>query len=193
MRKYYQIEILLAHIAPPIWRRVIIPSDMLLPDFHNLIQAVMGWTNSHLHQFIKDGTFYMPKEFGGEFWDEQKNVDYKKTKVSALLKEENDHIIYEYDFGDSWQHQIILEKKTESPPKGIKTPVCLEGDRNCPPEDVGGPWGYENFLNILSDPDHEEHESTMEWVDGKFDPEYFSVNEVNQRLKRKDFGVWGPE
>ncbi len=187
MSKLYQIKIQLTKIKPPIWHRVVIPSDMLLSDLHNVLQTVMGWTNSHLHQFVKDETFYLPKMEDDWTWDDMNNVDYKRRKVSGLLKKENDQIIYEYDFGDSWEHSIVLEKITDNP-RGRKQPVCLEGKRNCPPEDCGGPYGYADFLKILTNPDHEEHEDYIAWLGQEFDPEYFTPEEVNTLLKRKDFG-----
>ncbi len=187
MSKLYQIKIQLVEVTPSIWRRVIIPSDMLLSDFHKVIQSAMGWTNSHLHQFVKNDTYYLQKMEDDWTWDEMNNVDYKRRKVSGLLKKENDAMIYEYDFGDSWEHIILLEKITENT-RGQKMPVCLDGKRNCPPEDCGGTYGYEDLLNILADPKHEEHGNYLKWLGGEFDPEYFSVDEVNKLLKRKDYG-----
>ena len=89
--------------------------------------------------------------------------------------------IYEYDFGDSWQHEIVLEKTLEPEP-GITYPRCIEGERACPPEDVGGIWGYAEFLDAISDPNHEDHDERVEWVGGEFDPEKFSVDKVNKEL-----------
>ena len=189
MSKLYQIKIQLTEIHPPIWRKVVIPSDMLLSDLHKVLQSVMGWTNSHLHQFVKDETYYLPRMKDDWTWEEMNNVDYKRRKVSGLLRKENDQIIYEYDFGDSWDHSILLEKITYNT-RGRKKPVCLAGERNCPPEDCGGPSGYEVFLKVLADPDHDDYKNYITWLGGQFDPEYFSVEEVNTMLKRKDFGQW---
>lgn len=189
MSKLYQIKIQLAEITPAIWRRIVIPSDMLLSDLHKVIQTTMGWTNSHLHQFEKDDTFYLPRMKDDYSWDDMNNVDYKRRKVSGLLKRENDEIIYEYDFGDSWRHIVLLEKITDNT-RGRKTPVCLDGERNCPPEDCGGPWGYEHLLEVIKDPSNEEYEDMIEWVGEAFDPESFSLTDVNARLKRKDFGLY---
>jgi Plasmid pRiA4b ORF-3-like protein. len=93
-----------------------------------------------------------------------------------------DKFRYVYDFGDDWRHDIVVEKVLD-PDEGIKYPVCIGGKRNCPPEDVGGPWGYEDFLEAIQDPQHPEHESMLEWVGGSFDPEEFSIDEVNDMLK----------
>jgi hypothetical protein len=189
MNKLYQIKIELSDIKPPVWRRVVIPSDMLLSDFHKVIQTTMGWYNSHLHQFEKDDTFYLPRIKDDWTWDEMNNVDYKGRKVSGLLRKVNDEIIYGYDFGDSWRHTILLEKITDNT-RGRKTPLCLEGERSCPPEDCGGAWGYEHLLKVIKDPSHEEHEDMLGWLDGAFDPEFFSVDDVNLQLKRKDYGQY---
>ena len=187
--KIYQIQIALRGFKPKIWRRLLIPSDLLLSDFHKIIQTTMGWTNSHLHQFIKDRTYYSVRYADDDFWDEMINVDYKKKKIriSDLLINEKDKIIYEYDFGDSWEHDLILEKILPIDIK-IKYPICLSGKMNCPPEDCGGIWGYSGMLEILKQPDHEEYESYIEWLGDDFDPGYFDINEVNESLREKDYG-----
>ncbi len=173
----YQIQIALKGFKPKIWRRVLIPSDISMSDFHYVIQVVMGWTNSHLHQFIQYGTYYSePQE---ETWDDMDTEDYTDIKVCDLLDMEKDNLIYEYDFGDGWEHQITLEKVL---PKTSETqlPVCLKGKMNCPPEDCGGVWGYADMLEILKQPEHEEYESYIEWLGDEFDPAYFNKDAVNQ-------------
>ncbi len=189
IKKTYQIQIALRGSKPKIWRRILVPSDLLLSDFHKIIQTTMGWTNSHLHQFIKNQTFYTRRMADDDFWEEMDNVDYSKTKISDLLKKEKDRIIYEYDFGDSWEHNIILEKIEENGMNEI-IPTCLTGKNNCPPEDCGGIWGYSDMLEILKHPDHEEYEEYVEWLGKEFDPKYFDKNEINEMLKTKDFGCF---
>jgi len=174
-KEIYQIQICLKRYKPKIWRRILVPPELLLPDLHRIIQTTMGWTNSHLHQFVKDETFYQERTDDNEFWDEQKDVDYRNTKISELLKHEKEQIIYEYDFGDGWDHDIILEKTLPFDDK-TEYPVCLVGKLNCPPEDCGGPWGYSNMLEILKQPDHEEYEL------------YFNKDEVNDILKEDNYG-----
>lgn len=188
-KKIYQIQIALKGFKPKIWRRLLIPSDLLLSDLHKIIQTSMGWTNSHLHQFNKNRTFYTVRMEGDDFWEEMDNVDYKSIKISDLLKKEKEKIIYEYDFGDGWEHDIILEKLLPIDDK-INYPVCLKGKMNCPPEDCGGVWGYSGMLEILKQPDHEEYESYIEWLGDEFDPEYFNKDEVNELLKEKDYGYF---
>lgn len=182
-KKIYQIQIALKGFKPKIWRRLLIPSDLLLSDFHHIIQIAMGWTNSHLHQFIKNRTYYTGRMPGDDdYWDEMNNVDYKSMKISDLLKKEKTKIVYEYDFGDSWEHDIILEKILPID-NTINYPVCLKGKMNCPPEDCGGIWGYADMLEILQQPDHEEYESYIEWLGDEFDPEYFDLEETNELLR----------
>ncbi|MDP2364546.1 MAG: plasmid pRiA4b ORF-3 family protein [Ignavibacteria bacterium] len=183
----YQVQIALRDYRPKIWRRLLIPSDLLLSDFHKVIQSSMGWTNSHLHQFIKNRVYFTMRMKDDDMWDDMNSVDYKKMKVSDLLKAVKEKIIYEYDFGDGWQHDIILEKILAYDDK-LKHPICLAGKMNCPPEDCGGIWGYSNMLEILKQPKHEEYESFVEWLGGDFDPEEFDIDYVNELLSEKDFG-----
>ncbi len=176
-KSIYQIKISLIGAKPPIWRTILVPDNLKLTAFHDVIQAAIGWTDSHLHQFIANNVFYgIPDdEFGMEIEDES------KYKLSQLLKKEKDSIKYEYDFGDSWEHKILLEKIL---PFDAKTalPVCLKGKRACPPEDCGGIWGYEELLQTISDPNHPEHEEMLEWLGGEFDPEEFDLEEINEDL-----------
>lgn len=185
--KIYQIQVALARSKPKIWRRLLVPSELLLSDFHKIIQTSMGWTNSHLHQFIKDQTFYTKRYPDDDTWEELDNVDYAKIKISNLLKKEKDKIVYEYDFGDSWEHDIILEKILLYD-QNIKYPVCVAGKMNCPPEDCGGVWGYSDMLEILKNPDHEEYDSFIEWLGEEFDPEYFDREAINKMLLTEDYG-----
>ena len=188
-KKTYQIQIALRGSKPKIWRRILVPSDLLLSDFHKIIQTTMGWTNSHLHQFIKNRTFYTRIMADDNFGGDMDNVDYSKIKISDLLKKEKDIIIYEYDFGDGWEHDIILEK-IENNGMNKNIPTCLIGKNNCPPEDCGGIWGYSEMLEILKHPDHAEYEEYVEWLGGEFDPKYFDKIEINERLKTQDFGCF---
>lgn len=162
-----------------------INSDILLVDLHRIIQTTMGWTNSHLHLF-SDGIFeYSPKEF-----EVENTKNSRIVRLDKILKEEKSKINYEYDFGDGWEHDLILEKIL-TPDNQLQVPKCIAGKRNCPPEDCGGIWGYSDMLEILKQTDHEEYESYLEWLGGNFDPEYFDMDDINERLKKKDFGcIW---
>jgi hypothetical protein len=181
LRTIYQLKVTLNDSKPPIWRRILVSSNIDLGNFHRILQIVLGWTDSHFHQFISGGTMYGTPvdEFGSGL--ELKWEDEKKYKLSQLLKKEKDSLIYEYDFGDSWKHKIVLEKIL--PDDGsVKVPTCIKGKRACPPEDCGGIWGYQNFLEAIQDPSHPEHEEMLEWIGGEFDPEYFDVKETNEIL-----------
>ena len=186
-KNIFQIQIALKNFKPKIWRRILIRSDMPLSDFHKVIQTTMGWTNSHLHQFIKDGTFYTVRLSEDSMWNEMNNVDYSGKRIKDLLSTEKDKIVYEYDFGDGWEHDLILEKILTNA-DDISTPVCTAGKQNCPPEDCGGVWGYADMLEILDNPKHEEHETYIEWLGGEFNPDQFDKDKVNELLKERDFG-----
>ncbi len=182
-KKIFQIQIALKGFKPKIWRRILVPSDVLLSDFHMIIQTAMGWGNAHLHQFIKNDTYYSERMPDDDFWDEMDNVDYEKIRISDLLNSEKEKIVYEYDFGDGWMHDIILEKILPME-KHSQLPICLTGKGNCPPEDCGGIWGYADMLEVLKDPKHEEYKSYIEWLGEEFDPVYLDVNEINELFKQ---------
>ena len=185
-KKTYQIQISLRGSKPRIWRRILVKSDLLLSDFHNIIQTSMGWTNSHLHQFIKDRIFYSCRMSDDDFYEDMDNVDYSKMRIADLLNKEKDKINYEYDFGDGWEHDIVLEK-IYSNGDHKNTPVCLTGKNNCPPEDCGGIWGYYNMLEILKQPEHEEYEEYIEWLGEDFGPKYFNKEKINEKLATKKY------
>ena len=176
-KQIYQVQIVLKNSKPKIWRRVLVKSDVFLADFHEIIQVAMGWTDSHMHQFEKNRTFYAPKEF-----ELEESKDYRKVHLHTLLNREKEKIQYEYDFGDGWKHEIILEKLLPFS-ESEKLPVCTGGKGNCPPEDCGGVWGYAELLEIISNPGHKEYQDMMEWIGEDFDPEYFDIDEINKMLK----------
>jgi hypothetical protein len=169
----YTLKIELNHSVPKIWRRVVVSPDTSLEKLHWIIQITMGWTNSHLHQFIHGKKKYAPKDLYIE-----NTQDSDDIRLSSILKNEKDKFYYEYDFGDSWKHTITLEKIIEGE-KGLLIPRCTGGRNNCPPEDCGGIAGYATLLNILTNPDHEDFEETLEWLEEDFDPYYFDIEEIN--------------
>ena len=182
----YQIKLELSESKPKIWRRLIIPADMLLSDLHKVIQTAMGWTNSHLHQFAKGRVLLEPPP-EDDFW-EPTGIDYTDYTVDRLLEEKNDKIRYDYDFGDGWEHNITLEKVMKDYDGNL--PVCTAGAKNCPPEDIGGIWGFQEFKKAMKNPSHPEHEKYKEWVGEHYDPEYFDLDEINEMLKEDNFGVF---
>ncbi|MGD8966808.1 MAG: LexA family transcriptional regulator [Anaerolineae bacterium] len=172
----YQIRVTLAGIEPPIWRRVHVPSDITLAELHDVLQAVMGWWDYHLHQFTVGAVTYgVPHP---DDWMEVR--DERRVRLNAIA-DEGSRLVYEYDFGDSWEHVLEVERVLEPVP-GRRYPVCIEGERATPPEDVGGIWGYELYLEAMQDPDHPEHEEYLEWR-GEFDPELFDLRAVNRALR----------
>ena len=176
----YQFKIALRDTKPPIWRRIQIPETYSFWDLHVAIQDVMGWSDYHLHQFeIIDPTSETKVRIGipeGDF--DTEFLPGWKQKIADYFSMKNRSADYAYDFGDYWEHKIELEKILPRE-KGVNYPVCIKGKRACPPEDCGGIWGYEEFLEAIKDPKHEEHEEMLEWIGGAFDPEHFDVEEVS--------------
>jgi hypothetical protein len=176
----YQLKVTLYDSKPPIWRRILVPDDITLADLHEIIQRAMGWENYHLHMFTIGGQVFGDPE--DDETGEIGTVNEKRYRLSQLGLREKAKFSYEYDFGDSWEHTILLEKILPGE-KGAHYPVSIRGKRACPPEDVGGIWDYDEFLEILADPNHEEHDHYVEWSGGDFDPDEFNLGEVNQSLQ----------
>ncbi len=178
----YQIKVTLKHSKPPIWRRIQVRGNTKLSKLHLILQQVMGWDNYHLHQFIVGGNTYYGEpnpDFDGWGLDMR---DEKRVTLNQIAPRAKSKFIYEYDFGDSWEH-IMLVEKILPPEKGAHYPRCIKGKRACPPEDVGGVWGYDDFVEAIKDPKHPEHSGMLDWVGGKFDPEEFDLDAVNEALK----------
>jgi Plasmid pRiA4b ORF-3-like protein len=185
----YQLKITLRESQPPIWRRIQV-KDCTLDELHAHIQTVMGWTNSHLHHFKIGEQFYGDPMIIGDNFDEFGYADSTTTNLSDIIPENRRkfRFLYEYDFGDSWYHEILFEGYKKMEP-GKKYPFCLEGERACPPEDCGGIWGYPNFIDAIENPNHERHEEILEWIGGSFDPEAFDPLAATKAMK-KGLGDW---
>ena len=176
----YQIKVTLEGSKPPIWRRILVPINITLGELHHILQAVMGWWDYHLHQFIVGGTYYgVPHP---DYDDYLEMRDESQVKLNEIVAGEGFKFRYEYDFGDSWLHNLLVEKVLPPEP-GQQYPVCIKGKRACPPEDVGGVWGYDDFLEAIQNPNHPEHDDYLEWIGGEFDPEEFDLDEVNEALR----------
>ncbi|MEW6489217.1 MAG: plasmid pRiA4b ORF-3 family protein [Thermodesulfobacteriota bacterium] len=165
---------------PPVWRRILVPAEIRLSRLHDVLQAAMGWTNSHLHEFrvgrdVRIGTADPQWDAPGEVMDEH------KVALSSLAPEPKDKLTYVYDFGDDWEHTVAVAKILEPSPGAI-VPSCLSGKGACPPEDCGGVWGYGELLDVLADPDHPEREERLEWLGEDWDPLAFDLEAVNRRL-----------
>jgi hypothetical protein len=163
------LKITLRAIKPPIWRRMLVPRGMTLGDLHIAIQAVMGWQNGHLHAFDVAGEQYGARGSLEDISDED------RLTLGGLVRLGIGRFRYTYDFGDDWEHDVLIEKIVPKLPGVAAFPACVAGKRNCPPEDCGGPFGYEDLLVVLKDPNHPEHAEQSEWIGEDFDPEAFSV------------------
>lgn len=177
----YELRITLLEIDPPIWRRLQVPSTIKLSRLHDALQIVMGWTNSHLHHFEKAGKFWGVRDIGG-FDDDLDLIDERRAALGDVLKTVGESLIYLYDFGDDWRHEVVLEKTVAS--HAPTKPMCLDGKRRCPPEDVGGPHGYQEFLEVIFQPGHEEFEHYRQWAGNEVHAEKFDLKAVNASLAR---------
>ncbi|NTV64391.1 MAG: plasmid pRiA4b ORF-3 family protein [Oscillochloris sp.] len=175
--RIYQLKITLKDSKPPIWRRVEVSDSVTLGKLHDIIQTAMGWGDCHLHMFTLGLVSYGVPD---PSYDEDVR-DERRAKLNQLLTEPKQKLSYEYDFGDSWTHVVLLEQVREPEP-GVRYPRCTAGKRACPPEDCGGIWGYADFVEAVTDPEHPEHDELLEWAGGEFDPELFDLDEVNAAL-----------
>ena len=179
----YQFKITLLESNPPIWRRIQV-QDGTLDKLHEHIQTAMGWTNSHLHQFEIKGERYGDPELLDDGFEDFECEDSTTTMLSEILPKTGKRFAfkYEYDFGDGWEHEVLYEGSLPLE-KGKKYPLCLEGERACPPEDVGGVWGYADFLEAIADPKHEQHDDFVEWA-GDSDPAEFDPKKATRDMKK---------
>ena len=183
------LRIELLDVTPLIWRRVLVSNQWTLASLHNYLQWVMGWTNSHAHEFeVGDGSVapdWWIHEVGFDA-DTSNYRDERRVSVAAVVAElgVRGEFEYRYDMGDGWRHRIVIESVppvAETP--DLSLPVRLSGENACPPEDIGGPPGYELLLEVLGNRDHEQHEDMVRWVGGVFDPKGFDLNRLNRDYK----------
>jgi hypothetical protein len=177
----YQMKVTLLGTDPPIWRRLLVPAELTLEQLHHVLQRAMGWEDCHMHDFrIGQQRFGKPdpmeQAFGGP-----RTASERTARLFSVLGRVGAKAVYTYDFGDGWQHQIVVEKRLAPEPERAY-PACLAGERHGPPEDCGGIPGFYNLLEATSDPGHEQHEELLDWLGDNFDPEAFSVTEINRRL-----------
>jgi Plasmid pRiA4b ORF-3-like protein len=177
----YELKIELLEIEPTIWRQVLVRGSITLAQLHDVIQAAMGWTNSHLHQFIVGAHSYSDPEF-----EIEKAKSEYRYRLARLAPRVRNTIAYEYDFGDGWEHQIRVERIIEDDKRYPGRPVCLEGKRHGPPEDCGGSGGYQTFLEAIGNKKHPQHKELLTWIGGSFDPEFFDIGDANKRLREID-------
>ncbi len=180
-KQVFQFRLSLEGIQPEVWRRVQVPADFTLAQLHRVIQAAMGWLDYHLHEFAVSGHMYGVPD--PDYDVDRKVVDDRTVRLRDLNLSPGSRMEHLYDFGDNWRH--VLELEDVLPAYGEDAiPLCLGGERATPPEDVGGVFGYEEFLEALSDSSHEEHEQMKSWVGRPFDPKCFSTEEANRRIRK---------
>lgn len=179
----YRFKIILQDTHPVIWRRIE-TKDVTLERLHELIQTAMGWTNSHLHQFeIADARYTDPRFLMDDF-DDFDAIDYSGIRIGDLVSKHGAKLRmgYKYDFGDGWQHDVVLENVKESEP-GVNYPRCIDGERSCPPEDVGGVYGFADYVEAITNPNHSEYGELLQW-NGPFDPAQFDAAKATRRMKK---------
>ena len=182
MANILQLKIYLKNIDPKIWRRFLVSDNILFHQLHNILQEIMGWENYHLYSFDIDGMRIELPDEGG--YSENESENSKKIKLNKFIGAEKKKFDYLYDFGDSWEHEIIVEKISKNLPENVKQiPYCLEGERACPPEDCGGVLGYEELIEISKDKNHPDYEERIkDWLGEDWDFEKFNINEINKKL-----------
>ena len=191
-KKVFQFKIQLKYVKPPIWRRILVPENYTFWDLHVAVQDSMGWVDCHLHEFNIQNPFTGKEDRIGmpdDDYPDAEMISEKECTIKTYFNQENVSAVYVYDFGDDWEHEIIFEKILQRD-SGIKYPVCTAGKRACPPEDCGGPFGYMAMLDALNNPDHENHDSMVEWIGDEFDSETFNPKSVyfddpNERWKER--------
>jgi len=175
----FQLRVALRDVLPPIWRRFVVPGAIALPGLHRVIQEVMGWENYHLHIFrFGEKEYGIPDPDYPDIPTEMRNE--KGRRLREFLRDEGVVFGYEYDFGNRWEHDLVFERIVTG--TEVTGAVCLEGERSCPPEDVGGPSGYMDYLEALRDPSHPDHREKVEWRGPSFNPERFDLARINHRL-----------
>jgi hypothetical protein len=177
-----RLKIKLKWSKPPIWRRIVVRSSIRLDRLHDVIQSVMPWTDSHLHQYLAGQAIYGMKDMIDQV-GLYETFDEKKHTLADIAPQAKSKFIYEYDFGDGWEHEIVVEKILP-PDTSFKHPVCLAGALACPPDDCGGMAGYYHLLHALANRKHPDHVHLKEWIGGKWDPDHFDLDATNQYLKQ---------
>lgn len=184
--KIYTLNVELLGSKPPIWRRIQVADTTRLSGLHEIIQTIMPWENDHLHEFelkgARGGGRRGPHNPFNAMFYESDEMNESSVVLGGIIRRKGQKLLYTYDLGDCWRHQITVEA-TGKPEPGARYPVCTAGKRACPPEDCGGMWGYYNMLEAVADPDDEDHEHFLEWLGEGFDPEAFDLESVNKRLK----------
>ncbi len=176
----YQLNVYLRDLSPRFWRRLQVRGDISLRTLHKILQISFDWGNRHLIAFRKDGSNFAEPEYND--WEAEYSID--NFTLQNLLPNEGDKAIYEYDFGDGWEHVILVEQISERDWKGDGYGRVIDGSRYRPPEDVGGTHGFKEFMEAWQDPDHLDHDHYRRWVSDDYDPDAFDKEQINRRLER---------
>ena len=179
----YGIKVTLRGTKPPIWRRLLVPASMTLAKLHDVLQTAMGWHDCHMHEF-RAGERHFGRPDPEDISMGMQVENERNIRLSSVLRRPGAKLIYTYDFGDNWEHAIVLEKLLPLLPD-MTSPTCIDGSLACPPDDCGGIPGFYELLDALADPNHEQHQEMRDWVGDDFDPQAFSVEEVNRKLAPK--------
>lgn len=180
-----EIYVSLEPTEPLVWRKFLVRDSLTMYQLHEILQVVMGWMHSHLFMFRTDDLVIDEPDPDDE-WYRVQFKDARRTKISSVLGSVGDSLIYEYDFGDSWQHTVRLERIVHESEVMFSVPRCIDGKSACPPEDCGSFPGFHHLKEVIADPEHEEYEELIRWLDGyypNYDPNEFSLSAVNKILK----------
>jgi len=179
---HLDLTVTLIGIEPPIWRRLHVPLNVTFARLHGVLQAAFGWKDAHLHEFIVGGLSVCNPSFNEDGWSKRRTLDAESLRLRDLRISDDVTLSFEYvyDFGDNWRHWICVNRSLSS---DMKSPECVEGARNGPPEDAGGVSGYEEFLAAWRDPSHPEHRSMRRWTGRAYDPESFDLAKVNKAIR----------
>lgn len=177
-RTVHQLKVTLRQVKPPVWRRIVVRSDVTLGELAPVLEAAMGWLGGHLHLFEVGGARCGTPD---PDWG-MDDLDEDRFRLGDVLPNVGVKMRWDYDFGDGWEHDVLVEA-ISVPERGVEYPVCLAGRRACPPEDCGGPWGYADLLEALADPGHAEHEHLREWAPTNFDPAFFDIEETTEAMR----------
>jgi hypothetical protein len=183
MPDIYQLKVTLLGTDPPIWRRLLVPADLTLAKLHGVLQTAMGWDDAHLYEFRVGKQMYgRPNPEERYFSFGPPTINDRKVRLEDVLPGVRSKLVYTYDMGDGWEHAVVVEKRLAADPNATY-PACIAGQRACPPEDCGGVPGFYGLLEAIRDPEDKRSEELLEWLGEGYDPEAFSVEDVNRALQ----------
>lgn len=192
MPTIHRLKVTLKNVKPPVWRRIEIDSYVKLDVLAVILEDAMGWDGYHLHAFEIGDTTYRDRQYVDDSPWGRRQRDESRHRLSNLLSQVGDKARWDYDFGDGWEHDLVVEAIEPADPT-ISYPRCVAGRRMCPLEDCGGPWGYAHMLEVIADPSHEEHAELADWLPPSFDPEHFDAIATTEAMQWSDDTTWHRE